>query len=972
MHRQPRLLVAIVLLVLASTVLGSDARVALFHCSHDKRFLTNDYESSHRRALAEIRAAGYPCEPIESRSVAQGGLLKRGYRVLVLSYTGVMTDREAAGIREFCRRGGKVLDIYSGCRTDPTAQGAEQGECKIADVLAADAVRGTGGGSRCRYMEVLDPDHPVFRRLPVLIPNPHGYSVIMKPRPGTHVLARWLNADQQAASFRKEHNAAILESPSALYFAGYIWRFPDQRSILANMLAYLLGEEAPAGKQPKWPRPTEAERVTGGLNLEAQTGPDTRVDALGLPCTQNVHGLALSAFAVVYPHRSEAGLRHAERLAQRLAAPLVADVEAVRRDTAHGWGSVRSDYGLILVTRALDRRCDNMLCNMLRGIWPETEWMRGHAGAAMVRLAAKGAAGKRPMLVVAGNDATGLQRAVDVLAAAAPPLAAKPCVSVWQPRRPFGELVYPYTLPHDPIGNLSLTAAVNERGKVQFVVTPSRDCAPTLMRVQLAPVRTANGQTLPRRAVEILATRYILAQTTQCREPDPLEPFDKIELAPGRNQQIWLLLDLTGAKPGDYRSELAVSLPKLGIVHRLPVQVRVLPIVLAPRNHIPLSTCVWDYRAAGYIHGPSKVRKPTRQHALLRQWERHYQEHFRAHWRAYCDGLAAHGVNVMFFPPNCVLPQYQSHGQIVDEKLLTDFITYGKQIGFRHFIFTQILGQSSADPNTDEIDQARSPMFSPEWDTAYRRILSGYLNFTRRLGLSYSEWAVYPYDEPHTEHALKVVTHVADLIDQVDPRIQLWSDPTRPRRPADMVEFWRRMAQAIDIWCPHDGLVAPGSPGHTFARGLGEPVWFYRCGGYLHKRRPDRMPERYFRLFPWQALHRRLDGCGFWTYMGWLGDSWDDCDVATRAGDGGVVYEGKTGPVTSLNWEAWSHGIDDYKYLLALQQQIDRVRPTAQAKAAKAQELYDDAISKAIAGPAQLDAQRVRVREAILQLQHIK
>jgi len=293
--------------------------------------------------------------------------------------------------------------------------------------------------------------------------------------------------------------------------------------------------------------------------------------------------------------------------------------------------------------------------------------------------------------------------------------------------------------------------------------------------------------------------------------------------------------------------------------------------------------------------------------------------------------------------------------------------------GFRLFVFTQLLGQSPGSfANTDRITDDGSPIFSAKWDEAYKRIIRAYVAFAGRMGLGFKHWAVYPYDEPHTEHARKVVNHVRALIDQVEPRVRIWCDPARPRIPGiSTVEYWKSMEKSIDIWWPGEGYLRKGTPGLEYLRRLGKPFGFYRCGAYSTKDRWKVRPESYYRKFGWEVVDKQAHGMGFWTWCAWLGDSWDDGDITVRPGDGGVVYEGRQGPVTSISWEAWSEGLDDYKYLAALRDAIARRRTTAgnaDPACAEAQKALDEAVGIVVKSPREADRQRARIRRVILKL----
>jgi hypothetical protein len=251
-------------------------------------------------------------------------------------------------------------------------------------------------------------------------------------------------------------------------------------------------------------------------------------------------------------------------------------------------------------------------------------------------------------------------------------------------------------------------------------------------------------------------------------------------------------------------------------------------------------------------------------------------------------------------------------------------------------------------------------------------LLRAYVGLTQRLGLQFAEWAIYPFDEPHCDHDRQLINHVAGLIDQVEPRIQLWADPMRSQEKGlSTLDFWQSMASSIDIWWPADGYIPSGSDTLAYLRGLGKPFGFYNCAAYNTKNRVAVQPDRYYRSFGFKVVERGAAGMGFWTWCAWLGDSWDDEDDATRDGDGAVVYEGHEGPVTSLGWEAWSEGLDDYKYVAALRKAI-AAREAAggkdDARCLAARQLLDEAVAVAVKDIRQADTQRLRLRTAILEL----
>ena len=634
----------------------------------------------------------------------------------------------------------------------------------------------------------------------------------------------------------------------------------------------------------------------------------------------------------------------------------------------------------MLVGRIARDRCENLAASVQRGVLGLLAEYAKAKGKAILRAApeADPKASKR-VLVVGGTDEASVNRAELVLhrSVTFDPGEAEGRLLLWQAEVAFSDLVYPWTPVREPLRELKLTAAVNQRAKTQFVITLSMSRNP--LRLTVAPPTLAGPQgKIASDRIKLLATRAITSNITKVREPEPLVPEPDVTLGPAAHQQMWLIVDTSDAAPGDYRGTIRITDEEGRERAALAVSLTVLPITLARRNRHGLLCLVWDYRISKHMHGAMSGfgagrGMPARDRLTFMKWDEHYQDHFRKHWKAYVRDLADHGINVMFLSTNVSLPQYQRGGAVVDEDVAGRLVRYGREQGFRLFVFTQILGQSSASfANTDDITDDGSPIFSPKWDEAYKQIIRGYIAFARRAGLGFEQWAVYPYDEPHTEHARKVVTHTRKLIDAVEPRVQIWCDPTSCKiEGLSTADYWRSMADSIDIWWPAASNIAKGTERHALLRGLGKPFGFYRCGAYTTKNRRSVRPDRYYRTFGWEVVDKDAHGIGFWTWNAWLGDSWDDGDISIRPADGGVVYEGRNGPVTGINWEAWSEGLDDYKHLAVLRHAIAE-RRKAKGKddplCAQAQKTLDEAVEAALKNPRDADRQRARIRDAILTL----
>lgn len=955
-----------VAVLLGATLASAAPEIAFLYSTYqDKQFayMPGEYAGQYASAGKQIKDAGFEWDRIDSAGVEGGLLRQKGYKVLVISYTGVMSPAEAAAITDFTKNGGRIFAVYSALRTPWTEQGAGQpGKGLLAETMGMESGE-MAEGMRC--MKAEKGEHPLWALLPPYVFNPHGYAIRMKPLPGTEVIATWAANEQAPGDLGAP---ALLVSPTTVCFTGFLWRLPEAPIIISNALNYLLGRPVQTATVV-WAPVKQAPPAQDGLNLAYASTDRADVDAVGWEASEVQQGVRRPTCAVVYPVSAPEVYQHARRLARALSCPLVPDRAAMR-------DRLERQYDLIAVGRLYADHCENPVGNTLLGIGPVLKQHAGQTDKAVVRVAPPEARREaKRLLLVAGTDLPGLTRAEELVRAGirfgGGPEAGK--VTVWQPAN-FGDLIYPWTGIGSPATELRLPSAINQQARARFVVTASMGTAPVEVDLRLGPVQGSAGA-FPADHLKLLLTRYVRSNITKIEEPHPLVPGTHFWLEPAAQQEVWLIADCTGAKPGLYAGDLVLKEDR-GELARLKVTLDVAPITLAPANRHRKLTCVWDYAVSGYMHGSLLSQPPentvTPEALSSMHWSQHYEQHFRDHWRAYVDDLAAHGVNVMFIATPMGMPQYQSDGRQIDEARLTPLIGYAKERGFRLFIFTQILGQGCYYPDSDVIAGPNNPIGSPGWDAAYCKILKAYANFMSKQGLTYKQWAIYPFDEPHSAQNRDLINHVAELVATTDKQIQIWEDPMRPEeRGVSAVDFWKSMEKAVAIWWPGEGYIPVGSDSLKYLQDSGKPFGFYRCGAYSTKDRGGIRPDSYYRAFGWQVERLGASGMGFWTWLAWLGDSWNDEDCVSRDGDGAVVYEGPEGPITTNDWEAWGEGIDDYKYLEALSDAIaarEKRAGKADALCEEARKLRAEAVETVCKDIRQADAQRARVREMILRL----
>lgn len=216
--------------------------------------------------------------------------------------------------------------------------------------------------------------------------------------------------------------------------------------------------------------------------------------------------------------------------------------------------------------------------------------------------------------------------------------------------------------------------------------------------------------------------------------------------------------------------------------------------------------------------------------------------------------------------------------------------------------------------------------------TRFARAVRG---FFEEKGMSTRDFAWYALDEPVSEEDAEHVVNFGKLMQAADPEQQIFVTVYGKVT----LEALEMMAPYVNLWVPSLGLneeqraiVEKTRPewrrlSYSVLPRSAHPYWNYRSSGIT-------------------AFARGYEGIGFWNYNDCGGSPnasvWDDND-GTQS-DYSVIYEGSDGPVTSVRWEAWRQGIQDYRYCEWL---LDMAHDTAdEALAGQAREIVGELLDR--------------------------
>jgi hypothetical protein len=425
---------------------------------------------------------------------------------------------------------------------------------------------------------------------------------------------------------------------------------------------------------------------------------------------------------------------------------------------------------------------------------------------------------------------------------------------------------------------------------------------------------------------------------TDCRDgmqrPDALPLLDQegAVLDPGCTRQLWLVARTSGQPTGTYAGELAIQ-HSAGRIS-LPVAIEVVAAAL-PRP-LPLAAVDWGYLS----FAPCKADPE----AAIR------------------DRAAHHIDTAVLDAPE--LPRFavDGSGALVssDYTAFDATIARYRSAGIGRFLFFSFFGDMGGTKRplgANVTCPAGTAPGSRPWEQALQAVITNWTRHCLDLGLGYDRFAFYPWDEPLDRH-LPEAAVIWKAIRKADPRVLRFVTT-----PGNSAEALLRIADDIDIWCPHLSRDKPLSDGsyafYQSRQAAGQQVWLYNCQG------PDKSfpPLAHYRRLSWQAWAMGATGVGVWNYAdtgrGRFTSAWTDLDGNRE--DFALVYDAATAPdgtsrreaqIPSRRWEAFRDGIEDHAYLWALRRAAAEARRLGNAADAdEAETAIREAVTATEAAP---------------------
>ena len=363
-------------------------------------------------------------------------------------------------------------------------------------------------------------------------------------------------------------------------------------------------------------------------------------------------------------------------------------------------------------------------------------------------------------------------------------------------------------------------------------------------------------------------------------------PGNIVTLVPGKVTRVWIVFNSRGVAPGDYRTKILLkpAYDNAYAVRELPVSLKVWNFALPETRDWPVKSFLW---------GPNQFRNDEVQ-ALKLAWD-HHVTHGWTKSALYEFGLRRNESRIR---PG------KGDDRFFDRRLAEtaneEFFRTAKELGMR-FVF----GWGTPDR-------------TPEWFQVMEKRLRG-------MGFEYEDFVFKTLIRD--EFAKADIPKSADRRAATRAASTNWhfqcvylSTPPPTGATMDDIEA-ARLPEFYRMFTVIRGLLNDPKRGPDVYRRLktkGCQVWSYECALYMQ--RHDIL--RYYRLYPWEAMLKKLDGIAIW--CSGTREGADGFDTFDGYDDGICWCDGRR-YVPTKRYEALREGLEDAAYMDRLAKELERV-----------------------------------------------
>ena len=479
------------------------------------------------------------------------------------------------------------------------------------------------------------------------------------------------------------------------------------------------------------------------------------------------------------------------------------------------------------------------------------------------------------------------------------------------------EKIFPDSKP-GPAGDLLLQAAGNEYESGQFGVCSTTDIANVALSV--TPLVHEDGKSTiaadqirlrPIRLIPIATNTpeagKIVVRKAPCDIPDALMEDKTINLKKGQTKGIWVTVFVPdGTKPGRYAA--TISLTAGSVSARIPLEMNVFTFTLPSERHLWVTN--WY------------------SHSNIATWHKIplWSEAFWPVLEKYFKNMAEHRQNVIYtrwVPENGFVKAVRKADGTwkVDFSYLERYLKLaekcgvGERIEFRHC--GTLKGGKVVYYTATIFDEKTNKVMTVEADVWLKPVLAElekWLVETKRIDRAMMHVA----DEPHT-FDMTAWREASHRLHEYAPKI----------KRIDAIESIN-FTNELEIWVPKLTHFDRWRSAYEDRRNQGE-MWYYICCHPIGDHYPNRfmdLPGTRIRALHWINYTEKLCGYLHWGLNFWPTDPFGTPYTKYGPGDSHTIYPG---PLDSVRWEIERESLEDYEYLVLLENMTAKIKKESKA-----------------------------------------
>ena len=400
--------------------------------------------------------------------------------------------------------------------------------------------------------------------------------------------------------------------------------------------------------------------------------------------------------------------------------------------------------------------------------------------------------------------------------------------------------------------------------------------------------------------------KEVLVRQVPARFPDYLLEEQKLDIAKEVYQAAWLTINIPkDAEPGKYSTRIRIE--HKGGYQELPVDLAVYPFTLPDKRNLKVTE--WY-----------STRSFEKQHGIK---EKYSQEWFDV-LRIYAKNMVEHRQNIFQVPMNTIEISKSKNGlfsfdferfdQIANvfwETGNMDYLETGELASFgeERWFSTDISFK-----NFNVYNQESSTTVEMKGKEVIPYLLPAFENHLREKGWL-ARTLFHVKDEP-TLRNVSAWKEISSIVHKYAPDL-VRIDALETTHLFDDIEIAVPKLDYLDAWLDT----------YQEAARNGTELWYYTVGIYQARSYPNKtidMPLIDNRILHWINYKYDLKGFLHWGWNHWTENPFQE--VGMHVGDGWHVYPTRKGVLNSLRWEQMRNGIQDYEYLLLLEDEVENLR----------------------------------------------